>query len=146
MNYKNLLIFLSTLTYCLSNAAISQKVIAPKSFSGLKNYKELRTMADYQAIMNSPKPQILKLDTGSCGACKTMEPVFNDIAGEKSMLADFSTVNVDNEPFKSLIEKHSLESVPTTLYLRSGKEVKRDIGSMTKSDFGNQIRSFVKSN
>jgi thiol-disulfide isomerase/thioredoxin len=128
------------LAYCLQTNTLQNP-----TGSGQKHYKEIQTMDEYNAVMRSSKPQILKFYTDSCGACKSMEPVFNNVAKKEKINADFSAVNVEKDTFKDLIDKHSLVAVPTTIFIRSGKTVKTDKGSMTEDDLANQVKNFPKS-
>lgn len=131
MNFKKSLMFVGVILTCYL-----------QSNAEGKNYKEIKDMSDYKLVMNSVKPQILKFYTTSCGACKSMEPIFNNVAGKQGVYADFSAINIEDDKFKALIQKHSLVAVPTTLFIKSGEEIKRDKGSMTEEDFENQVKNF----
>jgi len=141
MNFKKTSVFLGILlAYGLQNNA----GLGPIQ-SGIKHYKEINTMAEYDALMRTSRPQILKFYTESCGACKSMEPIFNNVARKENNSADFSAINVEKDTFKDLIGKHSLVAVPTTMFIKSGKVVKTDKGSMTEDDLNNQVKNFAKS-
>lgn len=161
MNLKNSVLILSTILACYSllNAKVATqgtkkaavqvptKTAKPKPApSKPKNYKEITTEAQYKALAKKTKPQIIKFSAEWCGACKQMEPVYNAIAGTDSYKADFSYINTDNEDPKvqALIKELKIESVPTTVFLKKGKETKRASGSLSKLELENEIKSFVE--
>jgi len=140
MKFKYTLIFLgSLLIYSAQSSAAT-----PRS-SDRKYYTEQKTMNDYEATMRSPRPQIIKFYTDTCGACKSMEPVFNEVARTENTNVDFSAIKIDDKIFEPLIKKHNLIAVPTTIFVRNGKEVKQDKGSMTEDDLRNQVKIFAES-
>lgn len=136
MNFKNSLMLLGIMLAGFQTKAANT--------SNQKHYTEVKTMAQYDTIMHSVKPQIVKFYTNSCGACKVMEPIFNNVANKENAFADFSAINVEDDAFKDLIGKHSLVAVPTTLYIKSGSVIKTDKGSMNEADFDIQVKSFIK--
>lgn len=64
-----------------------------------------------------------------CGPCKMLTPIIDEIArtweGGKIL-----KVNIDNIP--ELAEKFDVQTIPTLLYLKDGKEVSRTIGFKPK--------------
>lgn len=65
-----------------------------------------------------------------CGPCRMMAPVFESLNKEfKDM--KFAKVDVDAE--QSLASEFSVQSIPTLLILKDGKEVERLIGLQPKT-------------
>ena len=61
-----------------------------------------------------------------CGPCRAYSPVFEEVAKQFAGKVKFVKVNVDDEP--ELAEKFNVQSIPTTLLIRSGSEVERKTG------------------
>lgn len=141
MKFKYSLIFLGALIDC----SLKADMPAPRNFSNTKHYREIGTKAEFDAILSSPRPQVVKFYTEVCGACKTMEPVFNSVAKQNNSDVGFSAVNLDKVPFKDeIITQYKLVAVPTTVFLKSGKEIKQEQGSMSEDDLKSQVSNFVR--
>lgn len=64
-----------------------------------------------------------------CGPCKMLLPIINDL--EKTWTkGKIIKVNVDELP--ELSEKFNVQTIPTLVYLKDGKEVDRTVGYVTK--------------
>lgn len=107
---------------CTTLFAISSSVFC-------KHYTEIATMKQYDTVCNCGKPVIIKYYAPWCQACTHMEPGY-DKAAAKYKGAQFYTVNVDKAEFKPLIKKHKIEGLPTTIFHKNNKEVRRERGSM----------------
>lgn len=71
-----------------------------------------------------------------CAPCKMMAPILNDIAENEPDIA-IAKVNVDNQP--QLASKFAIRGIPTMVFFKNGKEVKRFTGVKTKSVILNEI-------
>lgn len=65
-----------------------------------------------------------------CGPCKQMNPVLDQLAEEIAGEASIAKVNVDESP--SLAQKFGIQSIPTFLIIKDGKEVARRSGVIGK--------------
>ena len=61
-----------------------------------------------------------------CGPCKQMNPVLDQLADEVAGQATIAKVNVDQSP--ELAQKFGVQSIPTFIVLKNGKEVERRNG------------------
>lgn len=82
-----------------------------------QNFEELVTKSD--------KPVVLDFWAGWCGPCKMQGPVF-EAAAAKHPEALFAKVNVDEQP--NLAEKFGVMGIPTLVFLKDGKVVKKTVG------------------
>jgi len=74
-----------------------------------------------------------------CGPCKMVAPVFKALAEELSSIK-FTKVNVDeNQVFPS---KFGIQSIPTFIVCKNGKEVARKMGAMNKDTLSAWVKSF----
>ena len=68
-----------------------------------------------------------------CGPCKMMGKVLEEMDN-----IDILKVNVDSYP--NIAREFKVMSIPTLIIFENGKEVKKNIGMMSKSD----LESFIK--
>ena len=66
-----------------------------------------------------------------CGPCKMIGPVIEELAGEYDGKAVIAKINVDDAG--DLASEYGVMSIPTLIYFKGGKEVKRLVGSRPKS-------------
>jgi thioredoxin 2 len=73
-----------------------------------------------------------------CGPCHAMAPAFDAAAAELSPGVRLAKVDIDASP--QLAASLGIQSVPTLILFRHGKEMKRVSGAMS----GQQISAFVR--
>lgn len=66
-----------------------------------------------------------------CQPCRTLRPHLERLAADHA--DDWRIVAVHAENSVELVEKYSVQSTPTLVYLRSGAEVHRSAGAVTPS-------------
>ena len=75
-----------------------------------------------------------------CGPCRKMSPAINEIAKENKEIVKIGKVNVEN--YKKLTIEKGIESVPTIIVYKNGKEIERYLGRINKDG----LQSIVNSN
>lgn len=65
-----------------------------------------------------------------CGPCRTMAPVFKEVAKELAPTAQFSELNIDHAP--ELAARFGVQSIPTVLLFKDSKVVDQLIGATGK--------------
>jgi len=65
-----------------------------------------------------------------CGPCNMLGPVFADVAEENKDAAYFAKVDIDQS--MELAQEFGVNTVPTVVFFKDGKEVSREIGFMPK--------------
>lgn len=65
-----------------------------------------------------------------CGPCNMLGPVFAEVAEENKDAAYFAKVDIDQS--MELAQEFGVNTVPTVIFFKNGKEVKREIGFMPK--------------
>jgi thioredoxin-like negative regulator of GroEL len=78
--------------------------------------------------------QVLYFSAKWCTACQATTPIIESL--KSSNRAQVMTVDVDYDV--SLTEQYNVKSVPTTVILENGNEIKRVVGSMG-SEYLNQL-------
>ncbi len=72
-----------------------------------------------------------------CGPCKMLAPTLNSIAETESDKITVAKVNIDQE--KQLASRFAIRSIPTLVFIKNGKEIKRVSGIKSKSQLVNEI-------
>ena len=74
-----------------------------------------------------------------CGPCKMMAPVLEQVALENGDKCSFFKVNIDEEG--PLAVTLGIMSIPTLILFKDGKEVKRQIGLLNKTELSEMIEN-----
>lgn len=75
-----------------------------------------------QIVLKSTKPVIVDFYTETCGICKYISPIMDEMAKERT---DFKIVKIDANKNFALAKRYNFRLVPTLIVFRDGKEVKR---------------------
>ena len=84
-----------------------------------------------QIVLKSTKPVIVDFYTETCGICKYISPIMDEMAKERT---DFKIVKIDANKNFALANRYNFRLVPTLIVFRDGKEVKRITQPGTKSE------------
>jgi len=74
-----------------------------------------------------------------CGPCRMMTPILDELAGGLQGRANVYKVNVDDA--QDIAVKYNVQSIPTLLVIKDGKEVKRFVGVTQKTDLTTAIEA-----
>jgi len=79
-------------------------------------------------ISNNEIPVIIDFWAPWCGPCKMMAPIFHQAAAHLEPNFRLGKVNTEAEPM--IARQFGIQSIPTTVLLKKGKEIARQIGAM----------------
>jgi thioredoxin 1 len=74
-----------------------------------------------------------------CGPCRTVAPIFEQLAKEYSGRVAFGKLNVDENPLTS--GEFQVESIPTLLIFRNGEAVDGIVGAVPRHQLEAKIKS-----
>jgi thioredoxin 1 len=78
------------------------------------------------------KTEVIDFWATWCGPCKLMNPILEEVEKENPYLT-ITRVDIDSD--KDMVEQYNIQSVPTYVILKDGKEVDRIIGAKPKFAF-----------
>ena len=74
---------------------------------------------------------LIEFNATWCGPCRMLKPVLEEISNDRS---DYKFLAVDVDENTDLAEEYGVSSIPCLVVLENGKEVKRTVGLMPKSE------------
>ena len=78
------------------------------------------------------KTEVIDFWATWCGPCKLMNPILDEVEKEYPNLT-ITRIDIDSD--KDMVEQYKIQSVPTYIILKDGKEVDRIIGAKPKFAF-----------
>ena len=83
-----------------------------------------------QEVLHSELPVLVDFWAYWCGPCMAQTPILNEIIMEHPNLMKICKVNIDEE--FQLVGDYQVFSIPTLLFYRNGKLLKKLVGVQTK--------------
>lgn len=94
----------------------------------------------YELISSSDVPVIVDFFAEWCGPCKTMSPILKqvkDMQGNKVRI-----VKVDVDKNNALAMQYSIQSVPTLMIFKNGKQMWRQSGVINAGELNKIVEMF----
>ena len=89
-------------------------------------------------VERSPVPVLLDLWAPWCGPCRMVAPVMEELAKEMAGRVRVAKLNVDENPMTAA--RFHVQSIPTLLVLKGGKEMERMVGVQPKSEIVRRLQ------
>ncbi len=88
-------------------------------------------------------PTVVKFTAPWCPGCKTIEPLYEEIAHELGERYQFVSINVDN--FTTLANTYKIRGIPLFLFFNKGEQLKGQLvgGNISKNDFLQTIEKLL---
>jgi thioredoxin 1 len=93
------------------------------------------------AVLQSTAPVIVDFWAEWCGPCKAMSPLVDELASELGDKAKVVKVNIDENP--NAPTKYGVRGIPTFMVFKGGQVVDTRVGSMSKSQLSEWVKSVL---
>jgi len=98
--------------------------------------------AEFSAkVESAAKPVLVDFSAEWCPPCKMLAPIVQRVSLEFQDQLDVFTVNIDNSP--GLSTRFNISGVPTIMFFRDGKEVKKLVGFRDYDTLKKEIQSVI---
>lgn len=88
-------------------------------------------------VLQSDKPVLLDFSATWCGPCKMLAPIIENVA-TKHEGVKVAKLDIDQVP--EVATKYRVQSVPTVLVFKGGKEVARQVGLVPEAKLVDLVR------
>ena len=92
-------------------------------------------------VERSPLPVLVDAWAAWCGPCRLIAPVIDELAAEMAGRLRVAKLNVDENP--ATAARFGLQSIPTLLVFKGGREVDRIVGVRPKSEIVRRLQLLV---
>lgn len=97
-------------------------------------------MENFNELIQSSKPVLVDFYAEWCGPCQMMKPRLLDVAERIGEEAKVITIDVDKE--KELAERFHIQSVPTLIIFKNGKQLWRQSGVISANALTQMLKNY----
>lgn len=94
----------------------------------------------FSELIESETPTLVDFSAEWCGPCKMMKPILEEVKTDLGEKAKIVTIDVDRNPNLSMV--YQIQSVPTLILFKSGKQIWRQSGVLPTA----QLKKIIESN
>lgn len=96
----------------------------------------------HEQVIKSDKPVLVDFWAAWCAPCRVVGPVIEELAAEYDEEVRFGKVNIDDQP--DLAVAYGVQSIPTLLFFKEGRPVRRAVGALPKQDLRKLLNATLR--
>ena len=93
-------------------------------------------------VLKSEKLSVVDFWAPWCGPCRKMNPILQELAVDYKDTVKFTKMNVDEN--RNFVIGKKIESIPTLIIYKDGKEVDRVVGLVSKEKLKKILNQYIK--
>lgn len=110
------------------------------TISSIKKKRKENIMDKFKELIASDIPVLVDFFAEWCGPCKTMTPILHEL---KSMKGEkVRIVKIDVDKHQKLASYYQIQSVPTLMIFKDGKQLWRQSGVIRANDLSNILAEY----
>ena len=98
-------------------------------------------MEKFNELIQSEKPVLVDFYAEWCGPCQMMKPRILDVA--ERIGEDAKVVQIDVDKEKEIAERFRIQSVPTLIIFKKGKQLWRQTGVISTNALVLMLRNYI---
>ena len=98
-------------------------------------------MENFNELIHSEKPVLVDFYAEWCGPCQMMKPRILDVA--ERIGEDAKVVEIDVDKEKEIAERFRIQSVPTLIIFKKGKQLWRQTGVISTHALVLMLRNYI---
>ena len=98
-------------------------------------------MENFNELIHSEKPVLVDFYAEWCGPCQIMKPRILDVA--ERIGEDAKVVQIDVDKEKEIAERFRIQSVPTLIIFKKGKQLWRQTGVISTHALVLMLRNYI---
>jgi len=114
----------------------TESVTSQAATSEIIDIADKKQLDEFVAL--SDKPVVIKVSATWCPPCQKLKPVYHEVAHEMHDAIHFGQIDIDSFAEREALS--SVESLPTVLYYKDGKEVARTTGFQIIEEIKEEIK------
>lgn len=97
--------------------------------------------ADFDLVLNTDKPVLLKMFSPKCGPCKTFKPLFEEFALAHDCYACFE---IEYIAARELAQTLKLQGLPSVFVFLNGKHIGTILGMLDPQNLKLRVEEFIQ--
>ena len=86
--------------------------------------------SNFDTILQAEVPVLVDFWSPTCGPCRTLTPILDELAEENE--GDATIVKVNTAQYPTLVARFGIDTLPTLLFFYKGRVVERMVGVQSK--------------
>ena len=115
----------NTVSFCIIQYQSELIAVQDLLLTKGKNMRQINNKKEFEKLFTESQALVCDFSASWCGPCKSLEPVLKKLEKDNQ---DIVFVQIDVNKQRELSDKYRIQAMPTVLFVKKGKEIKRIVG------------------